>query len=341
MPVSVPISKMRIGEDELIDRIRRRIPSSPVGAVRLGIGDDAAVIRPRPGTEWVCTCDQFLENVHFLATAFPPEAVGYKALARATSDVGAMGAKPRFFLLSLALPAKRTGIWLDKMTRGMSRAARQFGLTLAGGDTARSPASNPAVALNLTVVGEIAAGHAVSRSGARPGDAIFVSGRLGGSQLGLELILRGMARERRWLSLIAPHFYPKPPIELGCWLAARRFASAMMDISDGLSSDLYRLCQASHAGARIYQEKLPGIAVPAGLRSRGFDALALALHGGEDYGLLFTVGKRHVASIPRVFRGQRVTRIGEIVVGSGVTLLANGTASVLGPQGWDHFRKTR
>jgi thiamine-monophosphate kinase len=333
--------KMRMGEDELIDRIRRRIPSSAGGAMRLGIGDDAAVIRPRPGTEWVFSCDQFLENVHFLAAAHPPEAIGYKALARATSDLGAMGARPRFFLLSLSLPSVRTGNWLDRMTRGMSRAARQFGLTLAGGDTARSPSSNPAVALNLTVIGEIAAGHAVGRGGTRPGDAVFVSGRLGGSQLGLELILRGISRGRRWRRLLAPHFYPKPAIELGCWLAGRRLASAMMDISDGLSTDLHRLCQTSHAGARIYQEKLPGVAVPARLHWRGLDASSLALHGGEDYGLLFTVGKRNLASIPRAFRGQRITRIGEIVAGSGVTLLTDGAASVLAPQGWDHFRQSR
>jgi len=309
--------------------------------MRFGIGDDAAVIRPRTGTEWVFSCDQFLENVHFLTAAHPPEAIGYKALARATSDLGAMGARPRFFLLSMSLPSARSGNWLDRMTRGISRAARRFGLTLAGGDTARSPTSNPAVALNLMVIGEIARGHAVGRGGARAGDAVFVSGRLGGSQLGLELILRGIARERRWRKLLAPHFYPKPPIELGCWLAARRLASAMMDISDGLSTDLHRLCQASRAGARIDQEKLPGVAVPAGLQSRGLDGLSLALHGGEDYGLLFTVGKRQLASIPRVFRGQRITRIGEIVAGSGVTLVTDGAASLLAPRGWDHFRRSR
>jgi thiamine-monophosphate kinase len=114
----------------------------------------------------------------------------------------------------------------------------------------------------------------------------------------------------------------------------------MMDISDGLSTDLHRLCQASHAGARIYREKLPAVAVPAGLRSRGLDAPTRALHGGEDYGLLFTVSKRNLASIPHAFRGQRITRIGEIVAGSGITLLTDSTALVLAPQGWDHFRQS-
>jgi thiamine-monophosphate kinase len=191
------------------------------------------------------------------------------------------------------------------------------------------------------VIGEVATGYAVGRGGARPGDTVFVSGRLGASQLGLELILRGLAHKRRWRNLLAPHFYPKPALELGCWLARRRLASAMMDISDGLSTDLYRLCKASHAGARIDQERLPGVAVPAELQLQGIDALTLALHGGEDYGLLFTAGKRNLARIPRVFRGQRITRIGEIVAGSGVTLVADGKTSTLAPQGWDHFRRSR
>jgi len=335
------MSKAGHGEDEIIDRIQRRVPSSPGGALRLGIGDDAAVIRPRPGTEWALTSDQFLEGVHFLADAHPAEAIGYKGLARATSDLGAMGAKPRFFLLSLSLPVERTSAWLDRMTSGLARAARRFGLTLAGGDTARSTARHPGISLDFMVMGEIAAGRAVTRGGAKPGDAIFVSGRLGASQLGLELILRGIDRHRQWQPLLVPHFYPKLAIELGRWLAQRRLASAMMDISDGLSTDLHRLCRASHVGSRVHQHQLPGVTVPEGLRKLGLDAQSLALHGGEDYGLLFTVSKPNVASIPRAFGGLRLTRIGEIVPGSGVTLLADGVAAPLAPQGWDHFRPSR
>jgi thiamine-monophosphate kinase len=332
-------------EDEVIERIRRRIPSSAHGALRLGVGDDAALLRLASGAECVLTCDQFLENVHFKPRAHPPRAVGYKALARATSDIAAMGARPRVFLLSLALPSERTGVWLDRMTAGMAQAARQFGLTLAGGDIARTTGANATTAFSITVVGEIEAGRAVRRDSARPGDPIFVSGVLGAAQLGLELLLHGSrgigpARRRR---LLLPQFYPEPCIELGRWLAGRRLASAMMDLSDGLSTDLSRLCRASGVGARIYEKEIPGVVVPQSLRQtsygNGFDALSLALHGGEDYGLLFTVPARWASRIPGAFRGTRITRIGEIVRGRGITLVPErGHAVPLAPRGWDHFR---
>ena len=332
--------QMIIGEDTLIGRIRRRIPSAEGGLLRLGIGDDAALLRPAPGADWIVTCDQFLEDVHFLAAAHPPEAVGYKALARATSDIAAMGARPQLFLLSLVMPMDRTGRWLDLMLSGMARAARKYGLRLAGGDTAQSPSGNPKIGLSITVIGVAERGRALLRSGARAGDAIFVSGRLGAAQLGLELVLRGLYRERRWKHLLAPHYYPALALDLGQWLAQRRLASAAMDISDGLSIDLYRLCQSSGVGARIHAPQIPCVAVPGGLRSLKLDALKLALDGGEDYVLLFTVPKHWAARVPRTFRGTKLTRIGEIVRGRRVTLIGtNGKDSTLEPLGWDHFRK--
>src|SRR6202166_3518298 len=315
-------------EDALISRIRRGVPSAAGGILRLGIGDDAGIMRPRSGCEWVVTCDQFIEGVHFVKALHPPEVVVYKALARASSDLAAMGAVPRVFLLSLALPASCTGVWLTAMTQGMAQAAREFGLTLAGGDTARSPARNAAVTLNLTVLGEIEARRGVRRDSALPGDAIFVTGVLGAAQLGLEIVLRGWAGSYR--RLVAPHFYPKPCLEVGHWLLRRRIASAMMDLSDGLSTDLARLCRASRLGARLYESAIPRVAVPAALRrklqakgggrnrAKVFDERDLALHGGEDYGLLFTVHKRMSSRVPAAFRGTRVTRIGEIVSGGGM-----------------------
>src|ERR1700730_10542733 len=215
-----------LGEDALIARIRRGIPSSAGGILRLAIGDDAAILRLRRGREWVVTCDQFIEDVHFVKALHPPEVVGYKALARATSDLAAMGAVPRVFLVSLALPASCAGVWLTTMTHGMARAARKFGVTLAGGDTARRPARNAAVTLSLTVLGEIEAGRGIQRNSALPGDAIFVTGVLGAAQLGLEIVLRGWAGSYR--RLVAPHFYPKPCLDVGRWLVRRRIASAMM-----------------------------------------------------------------------------------------------------------------
>jgi thiamine-monophosphate kinase len=331
---------LRIVEDELIERIRRRIPSSEGGALRLGIGHDAALIHPE-GRDWVVTCDQFLEGAHFLADKHPPASVGYKALVRATSDVVAMAARPRFFLLSLALPAERTGTWLNQMLSGMARASELFGLRLAGGDTARSPGERGSVALNLMVLGEALRGRAIGRAGARPGDGIFVTGVLGQAQLGLELLMRGIVGQREYRRLLAPHCYPALPLAFALWLGRNHFPSAMMDISDGLSTDLTRLCGASRVGARIYADQLPAVAVPGSLlQIPEPDPLSLALHGGEDYGLLFTVPRRIVSRIPKIFGRTRITCIGEIVRGSGVRIVApGGEVSSLIPGGWDHFAR--
>ena len=287
------------------------------------------------------TCDQFLEGVHFLADKHPPESVGYKALVRAVSDVVAMAAQPRFFLLSLALPAKRAGTWLDAMLAGMARASKLLGLRLAGGDTTRSPGERGRVALNLMVLGESQRGRRIGRTGANPGEGIYVTGILGRAQLGLELILRGRVNQRKYRRLLAPHYYPALPLDFALWLGGKNLASAMMDISDGLSTDLTRLCRASGVGARIYADQIPALEVPGPLRQiRELDPLTLALHGGEDYGLLFTVASRSVSRIPRIFSRTRITRIGEIVRGSEVTIVAPaGKVSSLMPGGWDPFGK--
>ena len=331
---------MRIAEDELIERIRRRIPSAEGGGLLLGIGHDAALIDPR-GRNWVVTCDQFLEGAHFVADKHSPESVGYKALVRATSDVVAMAARPRFFLLSLALPAERTGVWLNRMVAGMARASKLLGVRLAGGDTARSPGHRGRIALNIMVLGESPTGRQLGRAGAKPGDGIYVTGVLGQAQLGLELVLRGMVRERKYFGLLSRHYYPVLPLELAEWLGRHQLPSAMMDISDGLSTDLARLCRASRVGARIYANEMPLVSasrIPSELAKA--DPLSLALHGGEDYGLLFTVPRRLAPKIPRIFRGTRITRIGEIVRGSGVRIIgANGRASLVRPGGWDPFAR--
>lgn len=331
---------MQIIEDELIERIRRRIPSSEGGALRLGIGHDAALIHPGK-QDWAVTCDQFLEGAHFLIDKHPPASIGYKALTRATSDIVAMGARPRFFLLSLVLPVERTGAWLGELLSGMARASKLLGLRLAGGDTARSPGKRGRVALNLMVLGEVQAGRKSGRAGARPGDGIYVTGVLGRAQLGLELLLRGVAGRRKYRKLLAPHYFPLLPVEFGLWLGRNRLPSAMMDISDGLSTDLTRLCRASGVGARIYAEQIPAVSVPGWLvQTPAFVPLALALHGGEDYGLLFTAPRRMAPRIPRIFGGTRITRIGEIVSGSGVSMVGErGKISSLTPGGWDHFAK--
>ena len=324
-------------EDQLVQRTGHAIPSLSGGALRLGIGDDAALIAPTGRSEWVLTCDQFLEGVHFLADSHPPDSVGYKALARATSDIVAMGATPRFFLLALALPSDQTGAWFNAFLRGMGRAARLMGLRLAGGDTTRSAK----VSISITVLGEIAPGRAITRAGARPGDIIYVSGKLGRAQLGLELVRSKLDRLPRFHHVLRPHLYPQIRLRLVGWLARHRVPSAMMDISDGLSTDLSRLCRASRVGARIKASRVPRVAVPQSgrLRSLHTDSLQLALHGGDDYELLFTVPPHHVKRLRRAPGFRELTPIGEITRSKQILLVRDdGATKLLKPGGWNPFR---
>jgi thiamine-monophosphate kinase len=322
-------------EDQLIERVCRKFPSG-TPLVRTGIGDDAAVIRPTRRTEWVITTDAFLENVHFLRRVHPPKAVGYKALARSTSDIAAMGARPRYFLLTLALPDSCTGKWLDEFLGGMVIAARRFGLSLVGGDTTK----HRTVMISLTVIGEVDSGRAILRAGARPGDLLCVSGKLGEAELGLRLVLKGLHTKKRWENLAKKHLYPEPRLALGQWLAARRIATSMIDTSDGLSTDLGHICKASGVGASVWADKIPLASVPPELKRKGLDAMRLALDGGEDYELLFTVPKRFARRLPRTVTGVPITVIGEITNGKEISLIDfRGRKSSLLPAGWDPFRK--
>ena len=323
-----------VREDELIERVHRRLPCSGRG-LSVGIGDDAAVLRPAAGMDLVVTTDAFLENVHFLRKTHAPRAVGYKALARATSDIAAMGARPRYFFLTVGLPDACTGAWLDGFLDGMARAARRFGLTLAGGDTTKYAV----VVTSFTVVGEIDRGKAVLRSGARPGDLLCVSGRLGEAELGLRLVQRKLHKQKRWSGLLKKHLYPEPRLAQGEWLAAHRHATSMIDTSDGLSTDLGHICKASGVGAIVWAAKIPVVKIPPDLGRLGLGPLHLALDGGEDYELLFTVPKKLSSHLPRKFEGIPITVIGEITSKRDVVLVgADGTRSPLKPKGWDPFR---
>ena len=322
-------------EDQLIERVRRRFVSAGDDLL-IGIGDDAAVLRPGVGTEWVVTTDAFFENVHFLRKIHPPKAVGDKALARATSDIAAMGARARYFFLTVGLPEACTGAWLDDFLDGMARAARRFGLILAGGDTTKYPL----VVASLTVVGEIDRGKAILRSGAKPGDLLCVSGRLGEAELGLRLIRRKLHTQKCWTKLMKKHFYPEPRLALGEWLAAHRCATSMIDTSDGLSTDLGHICEASGVGAIVCGPKIPVVRIPPELQRLGLDPLNLAINGGEDYELLFTVPKKFSSRLPRKIEGISVTVIGEITREKKVILLGpDGSSTPLQPKGWDPFRK--
>ena len=266
----------------------------------------------------------------------PPDSVGWKCLARALSDVAAMGGIPRCFLLSLALPTTHTGRWLNLFLGGLRRASRKFRCFLAGGDTTR----RNDILINVTAVGEVQAGRAILRSGARPGDILYVSGRLGEAELGLQTIRRSKGMTRTKNALARKHLYPVPRLALGQWLAQKGFSNAMLDLSDGLSTDLTRLCAASAVGALLDGSKIPRAKVPNFTIRQGYDRLQLALHGGDDYELLFTVSPRKTKFLPETFQGVSLTAIGRIVHGRKMLLLEqNGQTKRLMPGGWDPFRK--
>jgi len=333
------VRRQESSEDALIRRIRHRFGQMPgwrPSSVHLGIGDDAAILPPRPGYETILTCDWFLEGTHFLREKHPADSIGWKCLARAMSDVAAMGAVPRCFLLSLGLPATHTGRWLDQFLGGLRRASRRFACELVGGDTTR----RSDIIVHITVVGETARGQAVVRSGARPGNLLYVSGRLGEAELGLKRI----RSSQRWTGkrrdrAVFKHLYPEPRLALGRWLAGNRLATAMMDLSDGLSSDLLRLCSASSVGARVEATRLPAVFIPPDESSRGLVPRELALHGGDDYELLFTVPPKKLEFIPRSFESVPLTAIGETTRNLQLLLIdGSGRESVLRAGGWDPFR---
>ena len=295
-----------------------------------GIGDDAAVLRLPCGHEALVTTDFSLEGIHFRRDWHGAEAVGHRCLTRGLSDIAAMGGEPVAAFLSLALPRKLPQAWVNGFVRGLLQLAGRAGVTLAGGDTAESPAG---VLADIVVLGSVPRGKAVLRSGARPGDRIYVSGELGGSAAAVEQMITHPKRKLK-PRYYARHFFPEARLELGRMLREKRLASAMIDTSDGLSTDLAHLCEESGVGAEIMAEAIPLAAVgkPARVVEERF-----ALHGGEDYELLFTVrpGKR----IPAQIAGVPLTEIGVIRRGRKIFLRnAKGVGYEFLPRGWEHLR---
>ena len=301
--------------------------------VRLGIGDDAAILRFAAGEDAAVTTDLFLEGVHFLRARERASDCGYRCASRALSDLAAMGARPLALFVSLALPPA-SGAWGRQFFRGLLTAARQAGAELAGGDLAASPRG---VLADVIGVGAAPRGRALTRAGARPGDRLFVSGRLGLAAAGRTWVqgARGSKRKKDMpaAAAIARHRRPRARWELGMTLATHRLATAAMDISDGLSLDLARLCAASGVGAVLDAARLPRLPGTLGLRR--------ALEGGEDYELLFTVPARSTARLRRFHpAGVALTEIGEITADSGLWLRpASGPRRPLAVHGWDHFQR--
>jgi thiamine-monophosphate kinase len=317
---------MPLSEKKFIRQIRR---SARAGKwVVTGIGDDCAVLRVPPGHELLVTTDFTIENVHFRRDWHRPELVGRRCLTRGLSDIAAMGGEPRAAFLSLAVASDVPQKWVNRFLKGLLDLAEEFKVPLAGGDTAQSAGG---IQADIVVVGSVPKGTAVLRSGARAGDQIYVTGELGGS----EAALARLAESKPVGAAYHRHFRPRPlaRVAVGRWLRRRGVASAMIDLSDGLSTDLEHICEESHVGAEIETEAIPRARV--GLRKKPV-ALELALHGGDDYELLFT----SAAAVPPLVAGVRVTRIGRTTKSAGMRLIgADGKVRPLKPGGWEHFKE--
>ncbi len=286
--------------------------------LRLGPGDDCALLAPTPGRDLCATTDAVVEGVHF-GPAFTPEEVGHKALAVNLSDLAAMGARPRWFLVAIALPAGPHPRLVDGLARGMAALARRFSCVLAGGNFSRGPG----LAVTVTALGEVAAGTALRRDGLAPGHLLAVTGTLGAAALALQRARPGRAQRR-----------PEPRVAAG--LAARAIARAAIDLSDGLAGDLRHMCAASGCGAEVWEDRLP---MARGVRGRP-DALDLCLSGGEDYELLFGVAEHDWPQLRRrvAATGTPIALIGRATTGGLRLARAEGAAArPLPAGGFSHF----
>jgi thiamine-monophosphate kinase len=314
-------------EKLLISRIRSR--AARRRGVATGIGDDCAVLKIPAGHQALVTTDFSLEGVHFRREWHPAEVVGHRCLTRGLSDIAAMGGAPVATFLSLALPQNLPQSWVDQFVKGLLKLADRFKVTLAGGDTAQSP---DGVLADIVVIGSVPKGKAIRRSGARAGDRVYVTGALGGAAATLKLLFSG----RKLRPADFPrHFHPTPRIEVGRFLLEKELASAMIDLSDGLSTDLGHICEESGVGAEILAPAIPCASI--GKPAREVD-LEFALHGGDDYELLFTApgGKR----VPTAIAGIEITQIGHITRRKHVFLMnEHGVGFELRPKGWEHFKR--
>lgn len=327
----------QVGEFGLIDMIKDDAISNP-GTVVIGIGDDAAVLLPTPRQLQLLTADMLIEGVHFDLTTTTAWQLGYKAMAVNLSDIAAMGGVPRHAVVSIGLPQNTTVEFVQQLYQGMKEICREFAVNIVGGDTVSSPRG---LVINVTVAGEVEPAHLVRRSGAKVGDAIVVTGYLGSSGAGLDLLGRDDWSEYGFAwPLVTAHLTPRPQVALGQMLG-RFGASSMDDISDGLASEAHEIAKASGVGVRIYADKIP--LSPELVSAAGFfgtQALDYALYGGEDFQLVFTVEPQKLHLLKNTELTTPITVVGEIVDNSqGVMLVRDdGTAVALEPKGYNHFR---
>lgn len=323
-----------VGEFGLIDLIKEDTINDAATVVN-GIGDDAAVLLPTIRHLQLLSTDMLVENVHFDLSTTTPWQLGYKAIAVNLSDIAAMGGIPRHAVISLALPKEAELDFVLNLYKGMKEICREFKVNIVGGDTVSSPQG---VIINVAVVGEVEPVRLTKRSGARPGDIVVVTGTLGNSAGGLDLLRKEDWEEQdfSW-PLVTRHLTPRPQVRAGQKLA-QIGVSSMNDISDGLASEANEIAAASHAGLRLYKKAIP---LSEDLKRAadwlGTSALDYALYGGEDYQLIFTVSPEKINRIYEASLGVGLTTIGEVISNPGVILDSDGYEIKLKPKGYNHF----
>ena len=345
-----------LGEDRFLERLRERVPASGP-QVKLGIGDDAAALALPAGEMALLSTDVLVENVHFTRQTLPPRFIGRKAVAVNASDIAAMGGRPTALMASVCVPIATEVAELFAVFDGVIERTSELKIDLVGGNLSQSP---DAMVVDVSIVGVSLGGRVLTRLGARPGDSIYVSGKLGAAAEGLDLLKEGMAVSGSGAILVPKHLRegpvplaesclrahrdPEPRIQLGQFLCEHKLATSCIDLSAGLSRDLNRICRENAIGARITETALPiHPGVLAWERVRGRSPLEQALAGGEDYELLFTTGDEQKLRDWPDGQGVAVTRIGVVTESSqGVKLhLREGTERALDSAGWDHFQSKR
>jgi thiamine-monophosphate kinase len=327
-----------LGEFPLIARLQRRFDRKAEGVVR-GIGDDTAVLRPRAGWVLLATTDVTVEDIHFRRATIPPDVLGRRALAVNLSDIASMGGEPKWALVSLGLPSDLPVEYVDQLAAGLTEAADQFGAAIVGGNLATSP---DRITIDVTLLGEVEPGRALYRNGARPGDRVLVTGFLGDSAAGFE-ILQGSLHIPGSVGddLVGRHLSPTPRVEAGRAIAKSGGASAMIDLSDGLASDLGHILEESRVGAVVDANHIPlSNALREAAGAIGRHPLDWATRGGEDYELLLTAPPRSVASVIDAVRavGVAITEIGEITATNEEWLIRpDGMRVPLRGTLWHHF----
>ena len=340
----------QLGEFGLIERIRAALPG-PGPNVIMGIGDDVAVLRTSVAeavsdveTVWLATCDVQVEGAHFLRDAIPPRSLGRKSLAINLSDIASAGGRPRYALVSLGLPADLDAGFIDELYAGLREESVEFGVDIVGGNISRSRLG---IFIDVFLLGEAERGNVVLRSGAAAGDIVMVTGSVGDAAAGVALLLdaglesttsaayAAIARSRRDC--------PAPRVREGALIGTMRRASAMIDVSDGIAGDLRHICEKSAVSGRLFADALPVSPENRALsRAARRDEWHFALHGGEDYELLFTAAPAHAEELARKITaetGTPVSVIGEMVPAGrpAELVLPGGNTRPLEGSGWDHF----